>query len=511
MIDELLNHPWPALILACYAGLFIVLAIFGAHRAWLLRLRLSRELPGTHNTTINPFDRLPHVLVQLPIFNERYVAPRLVRAVAALDYPHDRLEIQVLDDSTDDTPERISPLIERLQTEGINITHLRRDSREGYKAGALAWGLEHSDAEIIAIFDADFVPAPDFLKQTLKHFTDPTVGMVQARWGHLNTGYSALTATQAVMLDGHFMIEHSARYRSDCFFNFNGTAGLWRRRAIEEAGGWQHDTLTEDMDLSFRAQLRGWRFVYCEDVIAPAELPVTIEGFKSQQHRWTKGAMQTARKLLMQIWQAPNVPLRCKCEAGFQLLSNICYPLIALVTVLLLPACIARTHLDLPRMAWFDLPILAMTTVSIACFYWWAERLQGASRWQALKAVPAVMCLGLGMSFSNAWAVLDGLVRRGGEFVRTPKYLISNRKDRWRGKRYRVSRGTYLIAAESMGFLYCLLTAAYCTVQGMWLMLPFVGLFLTGFGWVAGLGLREHWGGRRMQTGILAEPNPGSN
>ena len=337
-----------------YYAVLGTLALFGIHRlVLLLVLRLVRppaEVGGSVAAGAQEEAPLPRVTVQLPIYNERYVAPRLVAAVLDFDYPTERLEIQILDDSTDDTGERIEAVLEGASKRGRPlpaVRHLRRRGREGFKAGALAAGLSEARGELIAIFDADFVPGPDFLRRTAPAFADPGLGMVQARWDHMNRSDSLLTRAQAVLLDGHFLVEQEARYRSGCFFNFNGTAGVWRRRAIEEAGGWKFDTLTEDLDLSYRAQLAGWRFLLMTDLAVPADLPGRVNDFKSQQHRWARGTAQTMRKLLGRILRSP-VRLRVKLAATAHLTSGFCYPLLVALGLLLLPAILQRQAVSVP-------------------------------------------------------------------------------------------------------------------------------------------------------------------
>ncbi len=322
-------------VLSLYFGCLLVLSAYGAHRWYLLWL--YRRHRRDDATPARRFDPLPRLTVQLPLYNEMYVAERLIDAVCALDYPRDRLEIQVLDDSTDETREIVSAKTAACAARGFDIVHLHRTDRAGFKAGALEAGLRVAKGDLIAIFDADFVPQPGFARELVHHFTDERVGMVQARWGHLNADYSPLTRVQSMLLDGHFVIEHTARNRSGRFFNFNGTAGIWRRRCIEDAGGWQHDTLTEDLDLSYRAQLEGWRFVFLPDHIAPAELPLEMGAFKSQQHRWAKGSIQTARKLLPRIYRSA-LPWYVKLEATVHLTANIGYVLMVLLALLIVPA-----------------------------------------------------------------------------------------------------------------------------------------------------------------------------
>ena len=319
----------------CYLSVLAGLSAYGVHRYFIIYLFLKnrkREVvpPGR-------FDPLPKVTIQLPIFNEVYVVERLLRSVSELDYPQDRLQIQVLDDSTDDTRELTAACVSGLRERGFDVQLIHRVDRTGFKAGALAVGLESADGEFVCILDADFVPPSDLLRRTIHFFTDPKIGMIQTRWGHLNRGYSLLTRVQAMFLDGHLLLEQTARSRSGRFFNFNGTAGLWRKACIENSGGWQHDTLCEDLDLSYRAQLAGWRFIFLPDVVTPAELPVDMNGFKSQQHRWTKGSVQTCKKLLPTIWRS-KLPFFIKLEATGHLMSNFAYLLLACLCVLLHPS-----------------------------------------------------------------------------------------------------------------------------------------------------------------------------
>jgi cellulose synthase/poly-beta-1,6-N-acetylglucosamine synthase-like glycosyltransferase len=319
----------------CYLSVLFGLSAYGVHRYFIIYLFLKNR--KREPKPVRHFEQLPKVTMQLPIFNEIYVVERLLRSVSELDYPRELLQIQVLDDSTDDTRQITSDCAAELRSRGFSVDLIQRVDRVGFKAGALAVGLEAAEGEFVCILDADFVPCPDLLKRTIHFFTDPKVGMIQTRWGHLNRGYSLLTRVQAMFLDGHLLLEQTARSRSGRFFNFNGTAGLWRRSCIQEAGGWQHDTLTEDLDLSYRAQLVGWKFVFLADVVTPAELPVDMNGFKSQQHRWTKGSIQTCKKLLPKIWRS-QLPLPIKLEATGHLMSNFAYLLLACLCVLLHPS-----------------------------------------------------------------------------------------------------------------------------------------------------------------------------
>jgi len=342
-------------LLIPYFIVLILLASYGVHRYILVYLYYKNKDKHTGEPS-QRFQELPRVTVQLPIFNEQYVVGRLIEAICNLDDPKDKLDIQVLDDSTDETVAVARNLVEQYAELGNPITYHHRTNREGYKAGALAEGLKTAKGEFIAIFDADFTPPKDFLLRTIDHFTDPKVAMVQTRWTHINRHYSFLTEVEAILLDGHFVLEHSGRARSGVFFNFNGTAGLWRRPAIDDAGGWQHDTLTEDTDLSYRAQLKGWKFVYLQDVECPAELPVEMTAFKTQQARWAKGLIQTAKKILPQVLKS-DAPFHTKLEAWYHLTSNLSYPLMVILSVLLLPAMIIRFYQGWFQMLYIDLPL----------------------------------------------------------------------------------------------------------------------------------------------------------
>lgn len=494
---------WTTALLALYYLILGVLALYGLHRLVLVSVWWRTRHRGA--PTPPPPSEWPKVTVQLPLYNELYVAERLIEAACRLDYPRDRLEIQVLDDSTDETREVVAATVARERARGVEVRHVRRSVRAGYKAGALAGGLDEAAGELIAVFDADFVPAPDFLRRTVPWFADPGLGMVQARWDHLNRGFSLLTRIQALLLDGHFRIEHAARNRGGCFFNFNGTAGIWRRRAIEDAGGWAADTLTEDLDLSYRAQLAGWRFLYLPDLGVPSELPVDVNGFKSQQHRWAKGSIQTGRKLLPRILRS-RLPLRVKLEASVHLTNNLAYPLMVLLSLLVFPAMVLRRGGGLDEVLLVDLPLFLGATGSVLVFYL-ASQLAGGGEWRReLRFLPALMGLGIGLSLSNARAVLSGLATRGGTFVRTPKYRIEDRRRRveWRGLRYRAGRSlTFLL--EGLFALYFLAAAGVAAWWGMWMSLPFLALFLHGYGYMFWLTLLSMLGRRPEREEIEAD------
>ncbi|OGF09208.1 MAG: hypothetical protein A2W00_12345 [Candidatus Eisenbacteria bacterium RBG_16_71_46] len=428
----------------------------------------------------------PVVTVQLPLFNERLVAERLIDAVCALDYPAGRLEIQVLDDSLDETRERAARAVDRHRAHGVDIVHLHRRHREGYKAGALAMGLGLARGDLIAVFDADFVPRADFLRRMVPHFADPRVGMAQARWGHLNRRRSALTSAQAVMLDSHFLLEHAVRMQSRLFFNFNGTAGVWRRSCIEDAGGWAHDTLTEDLDLSYRAQLRGWRFVFDGTVESPAELPADIEALKSQQRRWAKGSIQTARKLLPRVFASP-LPLRIKLEAFFHLTSNFSYPLLLVLGLLLLPILLGTSSAP-PALVWgLQIGVILLGVVPVSLFLGAGQLLVGGSGPGVLRDVVAALVLGVGLSVNNTRAVLEGLGSGIGDWERTPK--SGDGATRPRLQPYASSAGHS--GRTELGLaLYFMGLACFAWGMREYRALPFIILLLAGFGCVGVASLR---------------------
>ncbi|HEX9940861.1 MAG TPA: glycosyltransferase [Thermoanaerobaculia bacterium] len=473
----------PAL-LAIYYSVLVVLSFYGLHRLVLVVLYLLTRRRATPPPELpDEPTAWPVVTVQLPLYNEMYVAERLIDAVCRLAYPAGRLEIQVLDDSTDETTGIVARAVAGHRQRGIDIHHLHRTDRAGFKAGALAAGLARARGELLAIFDADFVPAPDFLQRSVPYFADPRLGMVQGSWAHINRGYSLLTRVEALLLDGHFMIEHAARNRSGCFFNFNGTAGVWRRAAIESAGGWEHDTLTEDLDLSYRAQLHGWRFLYLPELAVPSELPVDVNGFKSQQHRWAKGAVQTGRKLLGRILRAP-LPLRVKMEAFVHLTNNASYPLMVLLALLIFPAMMLRRGTSVQMLLVVDLPLFLSATASVLTFYLTSQVAAGRGWRREIRYLPALLGVGIGLSVNNARAVLSGLVQRGGTFHRTPKYRIERPGQDWAAKRYRAGTDPTRLVETALA-LYFLGCTVYSWFSGLWMSIPFLLLFMQGYGYMA--------------------------
>jgi cellulose synthase/poly-beta-1,6-N-acetylglucosamine synthase-like glycosyltransferase len=476
------------LVIVLYMVVLTILGIYGFHRGHLLYLywrhKNDAPLPPTR------FVELPRVTVQLPMFNEMYVAERLLEGVASIDYPKDKLEIQVLDDSTDETTSIARVKAEELRARGFDVTFLHRENRSGYKAGALEEGLRDAKGDYTLVFDADFVPTPSIVLDLVHHFTDPKVGMVQARWGHLNRDYSVLTKVQSMMLDGHFVIEHIARNRSGRFFNFNGTAGMWRKSAIVDAGGWQHDTLTEDMDLSFRAQLRGWKFVYVPHALAPAEIPCEMNSFKGQQFRWAKGSAQTTKKLFWTVLTA-KLPLKVKIECMFHLTNNFAYLFLVLLAALQLPNMLMRQRMNDPELLLLDVPLFASTCLSIVVFYLTTHRALYGNLGDAMRRLPLMMAVSIGLSINNARAVLEGLFGVQSEFVRTPKHGVQARGDGWVKKKYRAGAGTFGTMLE-LGFgLYIVATILLAIVTGSWVSIPFLVLFMVGFLYVGMLSLYQ--------------------
>ncbi len=483
------------LILVLYFFVLSILAIYGWHRYYLVYLYMKNK--GNAPAPLPEPGVLPPVTVQLPIFNEMYVADRLITAVCEMDYPRELLEIQVLDDSTDETTAIAELAVRRHAARGFNITYLHRVDRIGYKAGALEAGLKESTAPYIAIFDADFIPPKEFLRRTLPHLVaDPGVGMVQARWGHINQDYSLLTKIQSILLDAHFVLEHGGRNRAGCFFNFNGTAGVWRRAAIDDAGGWQHDTLTEDLDLSYRAQLKGWRFVFLPDVVSPAEVPVEMNSFKSQQHRWAKGSIQTCLKLMPQILGSKQ-PLGVKAEAFFHLSANFNYLLMTVLSILMFPAMYVRYNMGWTEMLLIDVPLFFAATLSVCNFYIVSQRELYPDWRQRLKYLPFLMSIGIGLCVNNSRAVLEALFGKQSEFTRTPKYGIERNTDEWVGKKYHQSVGIQPIIELGLG-LYFTGTVFYALVNQIYGTLPFLMLFQVGFLYTGLLSILQQFTGDGM-------------
>lgn len=481
-------------IIVFYMIILFLLSIYGANRYYTIYLfkkhRHDKILPTGH------FNTLPKVAIQLPIFNEKYVVERLIDYVTKIRYPKDLMEIQVLDDSTDDTCEIAERKCKEKRAQGFNIHYIHRTDRTGFKAGALENGLNLTDAEFIAVFDADFLPPEDFLERTIHYFTDDNIGMIQARWDHVNRRYSLLTECQSILLDGHFMIEHTARNRSGRFFNFNGTAGIWRRKTIVDAGGWQHDTLTEDLDLSYRAQLKGWQFIYLPDLTVPAELPIEMTAFKSQQFRWAKGSIQTFLKLKGVILKA-NIPFKVKLEAFFHIGANFAYALMTLLTVFMPVVLAIRYYGGYKKLFILDLPIFICATLSVFLFYFYTEyvviketiSVRNRSTAKPLIYLPFVVAIGIGLCINNTKAVIEAIIKKQTPFNRTPKYNVSDdeeinistRVKKLFGNVYRSKKLDLVTVIELILAIYMTYAVYFTYKNDLYFSLPLVALFQIGF------------------------------
>ena len=496
-----------AAVLLPYFAVMIVLAVYGVHRYTMCYLYYKYR----KNYNPNPprlFDSLPMVTVQLPIFNEQFVIDRLIEAICAMDYPSDKLDIQVLDDSTDETQQVAAAIVARYAALGHPIAYIHRTNRHGYKAGALDAGLKVAKGEYVAIFDADFVPPTDWLMKVIHHFAEPEIGMVQTRWSHMNRDYSMLTQIEAILLDGHFVMEHGARVRSGDYFNFNGTAGMWRIKAISDGGGWQHDTLTEDTDLSYRSQLAGWKFKYLPEVECPSELPIEMTAFKTQQARWAKGLIQTSIKVLPLMFKS-HVPRRIKIEAVYHLTANLSYPLMVIMSVLLLPAMVCRFYQGWFQMLLIDFPLFTASTFSIAVFYVMSERvLFPKTWWKTFLYLPFLMALGIGLTVTNTKAVVEALVGHKSAFVRTPKYRVAKKGEKSQAAKY---RKRLILAPWIELLLGCYFFAAilYTFSNHNYFTAPFLILFVIGY-WYTGLMSLLQGRFERWRTGTTANTDESS-
>jgi cellulose synthase/poly-beta-1,6-N-acetylglucosamine synthase-like glycosyltransferase len=479
-IHELAWFDWALLI--PYFTVLVILSLYGLHRYEMIRGYLKHR----KRLTAGPAGRwqdLPPVTIQLPLYNEKYVVERLIEETLRMDYPREKLQVQVLDDSTDETHPFTEALVARWRAQGYPIEYHHRTNRHGFKAGALQEGLKSATGEFVAVFDADFVPPADFLRRTVDYFTDPQVGVVQTRWTYLNRHYNVLTEVEAMLLDGHFVLEHGARYGGGLFFNFNGTAGILRRSMIDDAGGWQHDTLTEDSDLSYRAQMKGWKFVYIPGVECPSELPVEMHGFQVQQRRWSKGLTQVAIKLLPGILRS-SLPKRVKLEAIAHLTPNISYPLMIVVSVLMLPVMIVRFYMGWMQMLFLDLPLIAASFWSISAFYLYSHRELYPRTWaRGILLLPALMAAGIALTISNTRAVLEALCGVESSFVRTPKFAIAtDQKVALQTRKYR-SRSGVLPYIELLAGCYFVYMIGFAIETYNFLVIPFLLIFVAGYFW----------------------------
>ncbi len=463
-----------------------ILALYGFHNLITTIMYLRMKTPTKRKTRSQPITEWPPVTIQLPVFNEKYTVERLLRAVTQLDYPSERLQIQVLDDSTDDTVDLLTELVGDYKSQGVNIELIHRVDRKGYKAGALQNGLQTATGELIAIFDADFVPKPDWLKRTVPSFQSPQLGCLQTRWGHTNQQYNSLTRAEAMGIDGHFIIEQTVRSKNGFFLNFNGTAGLWRRACIEDAGGWQWDTLTEDLDLSYRAQMRGWKFDYLPDVVVPAELPPQVEAYKKQQFRWAKGSFQVVRKILPSVLQA-KLPLKVRFMALLHLTGYFVHPLMLSLLLLTLPV-----GLFVPG-AFRVFPLSVFAGLGPPLLYLTATATQHKSILKRMKSFPLLVIVGFGLSLSTTVAVLEGLFSSGGAFIRTPKLNVGDkRKPKERIDRAYIAPISSMVWIELALGLYALVTGIVLAPYTGWGIIPWMTIYMLGFFYIAGLNLIQH-------------------
>ena len=494
--QEMLENPYfTDVVLYLYFFSLLILFTFGAHGFVMvyhyLKSRVKEKAPL-------PMSEEPVVTIQLPIFNEYYVAGRLIEAVCGMEYPKEKLEVQVLDDSTDETVEIVAAVVKEYQQLGFDIKHIRRANRAGFKAGALKHGLETARGEFVAIFDADFVPRSSFLQMTLPYFfQDKKIALVQTRWEHLNSDYSLLTRTQAMALDGHFVIEQDVRNKAGYFINFNGTGGIWRKEAIIDAGNWQSDTLTEDLDLSYRAQLKGWKFKYLNDVTSPAELPAGVNALKTQQFRWTKGAIETARKMLPEVWRS-GIPLRVKIHSTFHLTNNIVFPFILLAGLLNVPLIFIK------QQGGHDLYFALMSVFVLAfvgsfMFYLLSQKAVYPDWRRRLLLFPLFMAGSMGFAVNNSRAVFEGLFKKKSEFIRTPKYKIEGKKDSWLEKKYVPVRLDWVVLVEFVLALYCFFGVISSLYYLEIAAVPFQLLYFLGFAFVSSLSIKHAIEARRLR------------
>lgn len=469
---------WQVSILLLYTICLTVIFIFSLGQAYLIYFYLKSSANKTDKVTTPKI--LPIVTVQLPLFNELYVTERLINSVCNLDYPISKLEIQVLDDSNDDSLLLTSKIIKDKIKEGFNIKHITRTKNIGFKAGALQNGLSIAEGSLIAIFDADFLPEPNFIKQLIPYFENPNIGMVQSRWGHINKNYSLLTKIQSFGLDGHFTIEQTGRNKANLFMNFNGTAGIWRKQCIEDAGGWQHDTLTEDLDLSYRAQLKGWMFKYVEELTTPAELPVELNAFKSQQHRWTKGAIETSKKMVKEIWKA-DVGIKKKIFGSLHLLNSYVFLFVFLTSILSIPVLFIKNNTLIPAIYFQLLSVFMIGFIIVTVFYLIANFAKKESLNAFAKLFPMFLSVSMALSFHNSIAVLEGIFNFKSDFIRTPKFNLTHIKQSFKDNIYikqKLPKSFYTEMFLCAYFLLGVIAAFYYNDYGL---LPFHLMLFIGF------------------------------
>jgi len=495
MVD-LIQYLWLIIYLSALMALFT----YGMN-CWFLMLmyRLNYPKAAQNHQKIKdtfyqnvPSRDWPHVTIQLPIYNERYVVERLIESVCRIDYPGNLLEVQVLDDSTDDTVQIARAMVAKMKAAGVDIVYVHRADRCGFKAGALKDGLKTAKGSLVAVFDADFIPDPDFLMESVPYFQDPQVGMLQTRWGHINSDYSLLTRAQSIGIDGHFGVEQASRAWSGFFMNFNGTAGVWRKETIKDAGGWQADTLTEDLDLSYRAQLKGWKLMFASQVVCPAEIPVTINAFKSQQHRWAKGSIQTAKKNLGKLFKS-DVSWLVKVQAFLHLTHYMVHPMMLLVVLTSIPMLYTQWFFN--NLAY---PIMIFTLLCLATFgpsslYLFSQRILYRDWKTRIKYLPFLMCLGTGIAVNNTKAVLEALVGIKSGFIRTPKYGIQKKGENWKNKHYAIPLNAISILEFFLG-LYSLTGLLMFLFFSKYLVSPFLLIYTSGFFYVFFLSVKHGFG-----------------
>lgn len=477
-------------IILIYTLALLLIFIYSLSQLQLLLnyLKAKKEPDTSEKFDLSDPREIPFVSIQLPLYNEMYVVERLLRNIAKMDYPKDKLEIQVLDDSTDESVKRIAEIIEELQLKGLDIQHIRRENRNCFKAGALKEGLKIAKGEFIAIFDSDFMPEKDWLKKTVPYFKNPEIGVVQTRWGHINRNYSLLTRIQAFALDFHFILEQTGRNFGRHFINFNGTAGIWRKECIMDAGNWSGDTLTEDLDLSYRAQMKKWEFKYLEDVETPAELPVIISAARSQQFRWNKGAAENFRKNYKKLLKDRSVSFSTKFHAFFHLLNSSMFLIVLLLAVLSVPVLYIKNHN--PQFGWYFnvLAFFAISTlIFFGCYYVAYSRIHGKGIRNFLNFIGmffTFFSIAMGFSVHNSLAVLEGHFGKRSEFIRTPKFNISSVKDSWKGNKYVKEKFSLNLLLETGLWLYfgfALFSAFLLNDFGLFI---FHLMLFTGFGFV---------------------------
>ena len=491
------------LVLAVHYSLVSILCLYGAHRVYHSNKakRLMAHIRQMPRPNALPAKAYPHMTVQAPMYNEKFVATRIIDAIAAFEYPRDKLHIQVIDDSTDESVERVAERVAYYKSLGLDIDHVRRPNRSGYKAGALADAMGSVKGEFIAIFDADFIPHPDFLLKAIPYFTNEKVGLVQTRWAYLNSSKNMLTRIQSIMLDAHFGVEQVTRYGLKTFFNFNGTAGVWRKSAIIDAGGWRADTLTEDTDLSYRAQLKGWEFIYRPEIECPSEIPEDMNAFKIQQHRWAKGAIEVMKKLLPAIWAA-DIPKKVKVEATFHLTGNLSYLLMFIDSLFfLLPTVHIRENMAPNPLVWLDLPIFAFASLSHAWFFLSSQNRLYGKMSDKIMIMPALLATSIGLGVNNGRAVIEALIGHKTGFARTPK-TGTGESGLSLMKSYKVNSQNWANYLEiALGLLYFSFLV-WALLKAYWVVVPFLLLFTIGFFYIGLLSLRERVNNQRQARSL---------